>query len=573
MKTFRIIKRSGTYAELLEAYGVANLLQKIFDALNEPEVDIMLSDHGCYYEVNITEDATEQDLSSLPFFHPLIFIKKAEADSIPKGIGVYIDYPKQKLNHGLLKEEEGKIYSNTKLSQEEKRNRLECVRSKYPIVSEYDVYSQIADKNNYVGFKKLYDNFNDASFLCLIKSILNYYSCDDNLFDIEEDSLVSTDTVTAVQLYNPSLGQGVNKTKTNGINRMNKTSSWISETMKTSGAISDMICQLIKVGSNSYDLKIFVPEYKKVNSGYKSTLSSEFKKRLKGNTPIKFDVLSVLSLTQILLENNEFSGRRRKVRDIINGLHSVYQKDMGQNKAVMNIGFLQLPEFINIGSKEENQLWIDVLKEHSAIIYSLDEEKGAYCGLLKYRDFISDADLYKFFDFVYWYSNYVMSMLSKGQWVELFNCESLNIIFNNMSNKSNNLTEIINNIGFQAIAKAIRNSTVTLQYIPKNKREFDIKYGVAQKLQIKSKSKEELAEFVGNFVASYNAETARNAEKSSTKADETKVMRGNVRINELQEFYLLLDAYPSSLIGALLASYGFAKETKSDVTKDDKSEE
>lgn len=557
MKTFRIEKRSGTYAELLEAYGVANLLQKIFDAFNDSDVDITLSDHGCYYEVNTSEEITEQDLSSLSFFHPLIFIKKAEADSIPTGIGAYIDYPKQKLNHDLLKEEEDKIYSNTKLSQEEKRNRIERARNKYPIVSEYDVYSQIIPSNNYVGFKKLYDNFDKASFLGLIKSILNYYSCDDNLYGIDDDLHISANAVTAVQLYNPSLGQGVNKPKTNGINRMNKASSWISETMKTSGAISDMICQLIKVGSN-YDLKIFVPEYKNVNSGYKSTLIPEFKKRLKGNTSIKFDVLSVLSLTQLLLENNEFSGRRRKVRDIINGLHSVYQKDMGQNKAVMNIGFLQLPEFINIGSKEDNQKWIDVLIEHSTIINSLDEDKGAYCGLKKYRDFISDADLNKFFDFVYWYSNYAMSMLSKGQWVELFKQESLNKIFNNMSNKSKNLVKIINNVGFQAIAKAIRKSTVTLQYTPKDARKFDVKYGVAQKLQIKSKSKEDLAEYIGDFIASYNAETARNAEKESSPE------RANVRINELQDFYLLLDTYPSSLIGALLASYGFALEAKSE---------
>lgn len=553
MKTFRIEKRSGTYAELLEAYGVANLLQKIFDALNDTDVDITLSDNGCYYEVNISEEVTEQDLSSLSSFHPFIFIKHKDTDTIPKGVGAFYDYPKQQ----QIKKEIKTIHNDKKLNQKEKQTIIQKILSKNPIDPKFDVYSQIADKNNYVGFKKLYDNFIETSFLGLIKSILNYYSCDDNLFDIEEELQISTDTVTAVQLYNPSLGQGVNKSKTNGINRVNQKSSWISETMKTSGAISDMICQLIKVGS-SYDLKIFVPEYKNVNCGYKSTLVPEFKKRLKGNSPIKFDILSVLSLTQILLENNEFSGRRRKVRDIINGLHSVYQKDMGQKKAVMNIGFLQLPEFINIGSKAENQLWIDVLKEHSSIIYSLDEDKGAYCGLMKYRDFISDADLNKFFDFVYWYFNYAMSMLSKGQWVELFKQESLNKIFNNMSNKSNNLTEIINNVGFQAIAKAIRKSTVTLQYTPKDARKFDVKYGVAQKLQIKSKSKEDLAEFIGDFIASYNAETARNVEKVSSPE------RPNVRINELQDFYLLLDTYPSSLIGALLASYGFALEAKSE---------
>lgn len=571
MKTFRIEKRSGTYAELLEAYGLANLLQKIFDALNDTDVDITLSDNGCYYEVNTSEEVTEQDLSSLSFFHPLIFIKQKDIDPVPKDVGLFFDYPKQKQ---LIKEIK-KINDDKKLNQKEKQTKKQKILGKNPIDSEYDVYSQIADSNNYEGYKKLYGNFNKLSFLGLIKSVLNNYVIDDERFEIYNDFDISTTTVTAVQLYNPSLGQGVNKAKTNGLNRMNKEYPWISETMKISGAISDMTCSSIKVDKTGkkHDLKVYVPAFKNVQIGYKSSIVREFKKRQEGNSPIKFDIINILSLTQILLENNEFSGRRKRVRDIISGLHFVYQKDMGKKKTVMNIGFLQLPDFISIGSKEDNQAWISVFKEHSTIINSLDEDKGAYCGLMKYRDFISDADLNKFFEFVYWYSNYAMSMLSKGQWVELFKQESLNKIFYNMNNKSNNLTEIINNIGFQAIAKAIRNSTVTLQYIPKNNREFDIKYGVAQKLQIKSKSKEELAEFVGNFVASYNAETARNAEKSSTKEDETKVMRANVRINELQEFYLLLDAYPSSLIGALLASFGFAKETKSDITKDNKSEE
>ena len=563
MKTFRIYKKSGTYAELLEAYGVANLLQKIFDSLNELDVDITLSDHGYCYEVDSSKDITEQDIESLSYFQPIKFVKKKEEDAIPNGIGEYIDYPKQKQIHDLLKEEVTKIYSNTKLDQKEKQDAITHVRSKYPVVHEFDVYSQIIHPNNYPGFKNLHKNIARESFTSIIKTLLNNYAINDDRFSIDKKLRMSTSSVTAIQLYNPSLGKGVNRAKANGVDGGNIKYSWISETLKISGAISDMICQLIKVGSN-YDLKIYVPEYKNVKSGFRASLIPEFKKRLKGNTPIKFDILCILSLTQILLENDEYSGRRRRVRDIINGLHSVYQKDLGQNKAVMNIGFLQLPGFVSISSKEDNLAWIDVLKEHSVIINSLDEDKGAYSGLLKYRDFISDADYNKFFEFIFWYSSYAMSMLSKGQWVALFSTESFNIIYSNMSNNSNKLMEIINNNGFQAIAKAIRKSTVSLQYTPKENRSFDIKYGVAQKLQVKSKCKEDLAEFIGEFIASYNAETARTAEKGSSQKDEVNAKRANVKVNELQEFYLLLDTYPSSLIGALLASYGFALEPKTE---------
>jgi hypothetical protein len=119
------------------------------------------------------------------------------------------------------------------------------------------------------------------------------------------------------------------------------------------------------------------------------------------------------------------------------------------------------------------------------------------------------------------------------------------------------------------VAYAIRKSTVTLQYTPKEQRNFEIRYGLAQTLQNKSKSSDDLAEFIGNFIATYNAETARYTEKTG------KTPRANVRDNELNQFYQLLDKYPSNVVGALLASYGFAlseKEAKNQTGDDNKGE-
>lgn len=126
------------------------------------------------------------------------------------------------------------------------------------------------------------------------------------------------------------------------------------------------------------------------------------------------------------------------------------------------------------------------------------------------------------------------------------------------------ISEIISNEGFQRVAYAIRKSTVTLQYTPKDQRKFDVRYGLAQTLQNKSKSTADLAEFIGEFIATYNAETARHAEKTGN------ALRANIRENELNLFYELLDKYPSKVVGALLASYGFALAEKE---KSDSSEE
>ncbi len=561
MNTFRIKKKSGTYSELLEAYGLANTIHKIFEAINESDVEIIISDKNLYYELTISMDISEEILNGLNYFWLFKYIKQKNDSDLTK-ISEYYDYPTQKVWRKERNDALQKIYKEYqgKDKKNERENRIKEIESIYntqkPIDIEYDVYSQLISPNNFSGFKKVYDNIsnNTEHFSSIIKMILAYYNEEYRLL-LDDVNLTLENTITAIQLYNPSQGKGLKSMKANSVAGDNFKCSWISEAMKISGALSDMICQLVKVGS-SYDLKVFVPEYKQVNYGFKDRLIPDFKKYMKGNTPIKIDILNVLLLTQRVLQNSEYSGRRKKVKDVVAGFHSVYQKDMGQNKAVMNIGFIQVPNFIEIGDKEENLDWIDVLEDQKKIIGSMDENKGALQGLKIYRNFISSSDLGSFFDFSFWYASYLSSKLSNKQYAKSFTIESLNKFYNCMDTQNLKLMEIIENKGFQAIAKAIRKSTVSLQYTPKDARKFDIRYGVAQTLQTKSKSPEDLAAFIGEFISLYNAETARYAEKNGASP------RSNVREDELCEFFTLLDKYSSRLVGALLASYGFALKAK-----------
>ena len=132
-----------------------------------------------------------------------------------------------------------------------------------------------------------------------------------------------------------------------------------------------------------------------------------------------------------------------------------------------------------------------------------------------------------------------------------------------MDKQEISLKSIIENEGFKAVAEAIRKSTVSLQYIPKDKRKYEIRYGVAQALQTKSKTKMDLAEYIGEFISLYNAESSRKAEKDD------RAFRKNVREDKLSQFYELLDCHSSKLIGALLASYGFALPQKSQSNDDE----
>ncbi len=565
MSIYTVHKKTGTYSELLETYGLANFLQKVFDSVNLPDNKIVITDKGYCFEVSTSIDITDDIISKVKYFPPFKYIKQKEHSDVSK-YPDYYDYPTQnvwkKERQELLNAAYNIKDASAKQKEIERINKI--FDTEKPRDIEYDVYSQMITPNNFSGFEKLYSCFYDNRnyFGILIKYILGYYQ--GSKTKRPKELTIKDESVSALQLYNPNRGKGLKAEKANSVSGSNFKSSWIAETMKISGALSYMICQLVKIGARSFDLKIFVPEYKTLNYTKDFKLIPQLKKYAKGNTPIKIDVLHILLLAKLLVENTEASGRRRKIKDIITGLHSVYQKDLGQNKAVVNIGFIQTPGFIEIGSKQDVQIWVEILQEQMAIIGKMKEENDATPGLMLYRNFISGSNIDDFFKFSYWYAEYLMSQLSKQNKPKAFTINTLNKLYNSMDNQEISLKSIIENEGFKAVADAIRKSTVSLQYLPKDQRKYEIRYGVAQALQTKSKTKTDLAEYIGEFISLYNAETSRKAEKDD------RAFRKNVREDKLSQFYELLDCHSSKLIGALLASYGFAllKKTQSDDDED-----
>lgn len=561
-KEFYIQKQSGTYAETLEAFGVASLLNEIFIRNKQQGYKITIKDKEQSYLVETNRDVTDDSIQELTYFQIIKFIKKDANDVIPEGINDYFDYPRNKAQQDRYKKLFKEIESDKTKTVDEKRQARKALNeqklSEFGVSTdaEYDVYREIK-LNPYASFTKLFDNFhqNQNHFHSLIKAILNYYSSqqipnlDFNLIDKKP---------TAQQLYNPNQGKGLNKSKANNASMGNIDGFWISETMKISGAFSFMVCQYVKSGS-SYDLKIYVPEFNEISISDSKRQVLEFKKYLKSASPLKLDILNSLNFTiNFIRHTPTYTG---KVRKTIKGFHSVYQKDLGQNKAVANISFISTPDFVSYTNQDEGLEWIEILESQRNLISNIKERGDAIQGLQEYRNFLGSVGasaLEYFIDFSYWYAGYLMQQLTKGnKFVRTFKIDYLTKFYSNMNTKELNLCEIIQNEGFQAIAKAIRKSTVTLQYTPKEQRKFEIRYGLAQQLQNKAKSKEDLATFIGEFIGTYNSETARNAEKNGGKA-----FRANVKDEELIKFYCLLDSNPPRLVGALLASYGFALNKK-----------
>lgn len=562
---FHIPKDANTYADTLEVYGVAHLIQAIYDNLNIDE-NIQINDKGINYEIIASEPITNEHLSTLNYFQVVEFLKKNNQIGLPKNFGKkkYFNYPEQrelkkqrKVEFEKISDLKGENYKKAKLRIKEKYYS----EGQQRIRDEYDVFAQLIS-NPYAAFLKLHGNFdnNQAYFKTLISEVLNQYLPKNNQIPTEYKALLKAKKIiidekaTMLQLINPNQGKGLNKAKATGMSVGNLKGNWIKETMKISGALNfGMICQAVKVGS-SYDMKVFVPAFSETKLNDKMAIMKEFKRNAKSNTPIKLDIINTLKIIELYLKKSE-KKERRKLKEHLLGLHSVYQKDLGQNKAVVNIGFLETPDFIDLADKKD---WLEIIETQRKLMNGITEQGDATIGLLAYRNFLNGSNINEYFKFNYWYAAYLMHELSnkKQTYVTTNKIEILNKIFTLMDIS---FKEIVENDGFLSVAAAIRKSTVSLQYTPKDQRKFDVQYGLAQKLQNKSNSSEDLIAFIGEFVAKYNSDTARQHEKTGQS------LRANVKDKELAGFFELADKVKPKVLGAMLAAYGFALNKKEKV--------
>lgn len=569
---FRVKKRTGTYSDTLEAFGLANLLNEIQNRAELSRPKLWIEDKGLFYQLSVNPGITEDIINDIEYF-PLF--KWAIGKEGERFEDIYFDYPLQKR---LKKERQDEIFRITKEysgkdNVERRRHELKLIEEIYTnakkIDEVLDVYQQFLEgkPNIKQSFEKLYNNFKNfdrKSFPYLLTFILDYYSREQTFNPRIEAQSTFVHTITSGQILSPTDGLGLLKDKANGLSESKPNRYWICETMKISGALSNMHCKLVKITNNSWDLKVVVPDFFMAQYQTQRNIVRSFKRNVKGNSPIRTDILNLLILTQKLIENSD-DYKGFKARNIVSGLFSVYQKDMGNNKSIANISKLQTPSFVEFDNEDEAKDWVDVIQEFIRIVAKIDEKEeaatGAIEGLISLRNFLSNSHFASWMEFSYWYSCHIMSNLSKSKYALSFKVSSLNKFLNNIVMNDLKISEIISNDGFQKVATAIRNSTVILQGAKSRgqKIEFEIRYGLAQELQNKSRTPIDLVTFIGDFIGTYNAETAR-------KAEINKAYRKPLRDKELNDFYRLLDKYPSKVVGALLASYGFAL-TENEVSK------
>lgn len=197
----------------------------------------------------------------------------------------------------------------------------------------------------------------------------------------------------------------------------------------------------------------------------------------------------------------------------------------------------------------------------------LQERNSTEAGLLKqYRLSLQNQErdaLERLIEFIGRYGAYWMSAMDDRGRSFMARLTTTNIE-RMAQHMAADLSAILADPGFRAVARAIRKATVSaqaqnalaLQSPPKADKPWrEIRYGLIAELDRKRVVQEEFVESLSGFIAAYNRENARAREKQ-------KAAPRNVTTEEIEALIRLIDERGSVLVGSVLCAYGTCREPK-----------
>lgn len=369
--------------------------------------------------------------------------------------------------------------------------------------------------------------------------------------------------ITALQLFNPGQGKGQNRTKSDRLSMGNVSGFWLVEWLKVVGFYQAALTRRLRTG----DRKSYVLSPRQINLLDLSRLMNDFDDDMRGSeTAIRIDILAALRFTQKLLtyaEANRSSDlwgllmKTSRPRNVVSGFHSVFYKDLGNAEATMNLSHIALPGWVEVHSPEDVQLLRTLLEEHERIIYQFDESHGDEMELLQtYRDFLSGDDLKAFFAFTRAYASFIIGRRERNLPARQLTTTGLERL---LMSENTGFLSIVQNEGFQKVAYAIRQSTVTAQYRKKQgDRRYDVRYGLNQELARTAHQPEKFIAALSEFMSKYNAENAQVMEHREGP------YRTSLFTEDIEQIVWLVDEHGSEVICNLLIAYGYARVSRDD---------
>ena len=577
-QTLFIDKSTGTFADPLLAYGLAVVVGDVLkrtEGRDQPSVH--LSDHGAYYRLDCTPALDDARLATMqaPYVPAVVIRTHKNAAKLPADLPpqTVVDYEAERdkraeffeLRKGLSKE------AQIALGRKEKHTELEILRGKYPH-PDWDVFRAInpAALTGYNTLMTYWWTIQDAlpEVLALLRDL---FAQTPNDLDVAVAAWKKLDKAqgwgikterTAAQIYNPSRGKGQNRAKADKLSMGNVNGFWLVEWLKAVGFYHAALTKQLR---GVKDRKTYVLAAAEIDLEESDKIMHAFRGRMaRAETAIRSDVLASIRYTQAMLDfTSQREGaslkarlfKQRRPSRVVSGFYSAFYKNLGQSVATMNLSFIGLPGWIQVQEESDVEDALNLLAEHEEIVRQFDESHGdAYNLLLLYRDFLSGNDLRPFFEFTTAYSGYLISQKERGSYAPQFTTTNLRRLIMN-SQEAPRLSKILETPGFQNIAYAIRQATVTAQYRKQQgDRRYDVRYGLGQQLARKAAYPNEFIAELAGFLTKYNAENAQVMEKRAGP------YRRSIRTSDIDDIVALIDEFDDSrLICNLLVAYGYAR--------------
>ena len=530
-----IEKKTGAYAETLEAVGVASAARELgFCA-------VRVTDQGSQFHIHTGGDPTTSRPSSLSAGYPYIWEKSKEPQ---RPVIPFLDYEGEREKRDAAKKRSKK--AKAALDSQE----IDMAPEARPELNVATILASM--RKGWNGDRDL-ANWVQTHPEQAVNWVLFRLDLGGQLPENRPD-------VSNTQILNPISGKGVHAGKTE-IRSAGSISGQLldafSEWMKMRGLWTAMLLY-----RSDDDFKFFVIEPADIAVDELEGIRVDLQ-RLNLWGGVRLDIYSALHCTRILIQRSDavqdgpgatkLLGRRP--RAVIAGLRQAYFKSLGTAAALMNDAFLPLPDWFAIGNIDDARAYVSIIDEVSAkggCLNSL-QDKNSDDGqvLQRYREWLLSGELWDLLEFHYRFALHLVQRLSRNEWARPFGAENLSTLLTKAYEEEFHVTEIIEDPGFQSVARALRNATVYALTLPNLRRE--VRFGIAQKWKQKMKAgNEEFAAAVADFVQDYNWETAHRL----------KGKGHSVTTEELDSLVHLIQKRSSELVGALLLAYGYARAPK-----------
>jgi len=578
--TYFVPKRTGTYADVFLAYGLATILDRLAGQAKgefaKPRIEI--ADAGPYYQVRLSEPVQEGWIPETLFFRspaPFLTNRRTPADEVPPDTNtrdVDATWDQVRAYQAIRSALWGEGVRGSDLEQQLRDQeppgdwtvvaflgdwRMQAIDIYNRIIAQWAASRGMAAEHVRTVLQLFATPENDKSWLQPWENTARQYG------------LRTQDT--ASQLLNPHQGKGLNEPKANALRMDNiRDRPWLEEFLK---AVGLWVCLVPRRVVDVEDWKAYVLAplcldfrvQREVMACFNRYLWNE---RRRDETSLKSDATSLLLFTRAWLDYVETEQPEEDFdadlvalapEKAVSGFHVAQFKLLSRNAYTMvNLSFLNLPRWTGTPRSRAEILNLkEVIDEHLAVIREIDETRSDGYNLLRtYRDFVAGNNWSAFFDFAAGYSHEIVRRYNEGaRWVPTFSpCQLRRLIM--AANKP--LLPIVENEGFQNVAYAIRYSTV----IPQSRKArgqdslYEVRYGLGAELKRKATVRDEFIVALGDFLQSYNQENAQKLENTRQQ------MRRDLRTTDLEEVVRLVDTYGSEVVANLLIAYGYAREPR-----------